>query len=95
MPVTNQQKKWLEALRQRADLMNDLYGRIAELSERRDRKGIVEHVSRTLASTPIENGNDVLIGSLEIEFADDGSVVDIRSDDGTSSFSVKPVLKSD
>ena len=95
MPETNQQKKWLEAMRQRAELMNDLYGSIAELSDQRDRAGIVAHVARTLEATPIEAGNVVLIGSLEIEFADDGSVLDVRSDDGTASFSVKPVLKSD
>lgn len=95
MPETNQQKKWLEAMRQRAELMNDLYARIAELSEQRDRAGIVRHVARTLEATPIEAGNSVLIGSLEIEFDDDGSVLDVRSDDGTASFSVKPVLKTD
>ena len=82
-------------MRQRAELMNELYARIAELSAQRDRAAIVDHVSRTLEATPIDNGSQVLIGSLEIEFEDDGSVRDIRSDDGTASCSVKPALKTD
>jgi len=90
MPETNQQQKWLETMRQRAELMNDLYERIDELSAQRNRKEIVRIVSEALEVSPIENGNEVAVGSMEIVFNDDNEVVDIRNDDGTSSFSVKP-----
>lgn len=89
MADPGQQKKWLEALRKRSELMNEIYARVEELSAKGDRRGIVDYVSRTLESTPIESGNTVRFGSLEIEFSDDDRVVDIRSDDGTSSFSVR------
>ena len=90
MPDPIQQKKWLEAMRQRAELMNEIYAKVSELSEQRDRQGVIDMVSEKLSATPIENGNTVTIGSMEIEFADDGKVADIRTDDGTASFSVKP-----
>jgi len=89
MADPGQQKKWLEALRKRSELMNEIYTRVADLSEKGDRQGIVDYVSGALESTPIENGNTVRFGSLEIEFDDDDRVVDVRSDDGTSSFSVR------
>ncbi|MBT8084617.1 MAG: hypothetical protein HKN35_04740 [Woeseia sp.] len=91
MTETDQQKKWLETMRQRAELMNGLYERIGTLSEQRNRKEIIRVASETLEASPIENGNEVKVGSLEIKFNDDNEVVDIRSDDGTSSFSVKPL----
>lgn len=90
MPETNQQLKWLESMRQRAELMNELYATIDELSAQRNRKEIIRVTSEALEASPIENGNEVSVGSLEIIFNDDNEVVDIRSDDGTSSFSVKP-----
>ncbi len=90
MPETDQQKKWLDAMRRRAEVMNDLYQRIDELSARRDRKEIIRIAAEALEVSPIENGNTVSLGSMEIEFNDDNEVVDIRNDDGTSSFSVKP-----
>lgn len=90
MPETDQQKKWLEAMRRRAELMNDLYQRIDELSAQRNREEIIRVVSEALEASPIENGNTVAVGSMEIVFNDDNEVTDIRNDDGTSSFSVKP-----
>lgn len=95
MPETNQQKKWLDAMRRRAELMNELYERIGELSAAGDRQGIVELVSRTLETAPIEDGNRVVIGSLEIDFDDAGRVTELRSDDGTATFSVKPATGGD
>ena len=90
MPDPNQQKKWLEAMRRRSELMNEIYAGVGEMSGRKSRDEIVDFVAGKLESTPVENGNVVLIGSLEIEFDDDGKVTDLRSDDGTASFSVKP-----
>lgn len=92
MPETEQQKKWLDTMRQRAELMNKLYERIGELSEQRNRAEIIRVASEALEVTPIEEGNQVTVGSLEIVFNEDNEVVDIRSDDGTSSFSVKPLV---
>lgn len=91
MPDTDQQKKWLEAMRVRAEKMNDLYSRIDDLSKQRNRKEIIRIASEIMEVSPVENGNDVTIGSLEIIFNDNNEVVDIRNDDGTASFSVKPL----
>jgi hypothetical protein len=91
MPDTDQQKKWLEAMRRRAEIMNDLYTRIDELSKQRNRKEIIRVAAEAMEVSPVENGNEVSIGSLEIVFNDDNEVVDIRNDDGTASFSVKPL----
>ncbi len=95
MRETDQQRKWLDAMRRRSELMNDLYERIAALSAAGDRQGIVELASRTLEAAPIENGNRVVVGSLEIEFDDTGRVTELRSDDGTATFSVKPATGAD
>lgn len=91
MLETDQQKKWLDTMRRRAELMHNLYARIGELSKTRDRQEIIRVASETLEVSPVENGNEVSFGSLEIIFSDDNEVVDIRSDDGTSTFSVKPL----
>lgn len=91
MVETKAQQQWLDTMRQRAELMNDLYERISILSEQRNRKEVIRIAAEALKVSPIENGNSVTVGSMELVFNDDNEVVDIRSDDGTSSFSVKPL----
>lgn len=91
MSETDQQKKWLEAMRVRAEKMSDLYTRIDQLSKQRNRKEIIRLASEIMEVSPVESGNDVRIGSLEIIFNENNEVADIRNDDGTASFSVKPL----
>ena len=61
-----------EKLRGRLDELKRIYGRVMELSNAGGKAAVVEFLSEEFGASPLEKGNDVVIGSKLVQFDEDG-----------------------
>ncbi len=67
-------------LRLRMERLKRMYGRVMELSESGGKSAVIAYLAEEFDADPIEQGNNVLIGSYLFLFDSDGNFQSMESD---------------